>query len=168
MEIQRKPRPGAPRQYLAHSLYSADLGSYDPGLYRSTPACAPDVPALVRPGMTVRTSYGSGGIVIEVKGPAIHVAQDGNEYPHFTIVYVPADRYGRHSKLDHNWINECVAVDGRILKLLEANDDEVFIEANRARSEDTVPVSIEDEFSKICNVGCFGEITTAESQEDGT
>jgi hypothetical protein len=28
----------------------------------------------------------------------------------------------------HNWINECGAVDGRILKLLEASGDEVFIE----------------------------------------
>jgi len=89
----------------------------------------PDAPALVRPGMAVRTSYGTGGIVIAVKGPAIHIAQDGNEYPHFTIVYVPADLCGRHSKLDHNWINECVVVDGRILKLREANSDEVFVEA---------------------------------------
>ncbi|EYR83752.1 hypothetical protein [Shinella sp. DD12] len=129
METRSRPRPGAPRRYLAHSLYSADLGGHDPGRYRRTPPCAPDVPALARPGMAVRTSYGSGGIVIAVKGPAIHVAEDGNEYPHFTIVYVPADRYGRHSKLDHNWINECVVVDGRILKLLEANTDEVFGEA---------------------------------------
>lgn len=78
--------------------------------------------------MMVRTSYGTGGIVIEVAGPSVHVAPDGREFSHFTIVYVPADRFGRHSKLDCNWINECVAVDGRILKLLEANRDEVFIE----------------------------------------
>lgn len=38
------------------------------------------------------------------------------------------DRVDRHSNLDRNWINECVAVGGRILKLLEANPDEVFIE----------------------------------------
>jgi hypothetical protein len=129
MEIRRKPRPGEPRRHLAHSLYSADLGCHDPGRYRFTPPCAPDVSALVRPGMTVRTSYGTGGIVIAVRGPVIHVGTDGREYPHFTIVYVPADRFGQHSKQDHNWINECVAVDGRILKLLEANSDEVFVEA---------------------------------------
>jgi hypothetical protein len=41
---------------------------------------------------------------------------------------VSTDRVGRHSNLDRNWINECVAVGGRILKLLEANRDEVFIE----------------------------------------
>lgn len=128
MEFRRKPRPGEPRGHLAHSIYAAELGAHDPGRYRRTPAGAPDVPALVRPGMTVRTSYGTAGVVIAVEGPVIHFASDGREYPHFTIVYVPADTLIRHSKPDHNWISECVAIDGRILKLLEANSDEVFIE----------------------------------------
>ncbi|CAK7260932.1 MULTISPECIES: hypothetical protein [unclassified Shinella] len=127
METRRKSRPVAPR-HLAHSLYSADLGGHDPGRYRVTPPGAPDVPALVRPGMAVRTSYGSRGIVIAVEGPVVHRAADGREYPHFTVVYVPADRLGRHTKLDRNWINECVAVHGRILKLLGANSDEAFVE----------------------------------------
>lgn len=127
METPRKSRPVAPR-HLAQSLYSADLGGHDPGRYRLTPPGAPDVPALVRPGMAVRTSYGFGGIVTAVEGPLIHVAPDRSEYPHFTIVYVPADCFGRHTKLDRNCINECVAVHGRILKLLEANSDEVFVE----------------------------------------
>ena len=128
MQIRRKIRPDDTPRHLAHSLYSASLGAYDPGRYRSTPCGAADVAAFVRPGMTVRTSYGTGGIVVEVVGPSVHVATDGKEYPHFTIVYVSADRVGRHSNLDRNWINECVAVGGRILKLLEANRDEVFIE----------------------------------------
>ena len=87
------------------------------------------MPTLVHPGLAVRTSYGTGGIVIAVEGPVTHIGTNGREYPHFTIVYVPVDRFGRHSKLDHNWINECVAIEGRILKLLEANSDEVFLEA---------------------------------------
>lgn len=128
MRIRRKPRPDEQRQHFAHSLYSADLGSYDPENYRSTPSGAPDVAALVRPGMPVRTSYGTGGTVVSVNGPYPHVASDGREFPHFTIVYVPPERYGRHSERDYCWINECVAVRGRILKLLEANTDEVFIE----------------------------------------
>lgn len=66
------------------------------------------------------------GIFIGVEGPNEHVAPDGKESPHFTIVCVPTDRLGRHAKLDRNWLNECVAVDGRILKLLEANTDEVL------------------------------------------
>lgn len=127
MQIRRKPRSGEPRLHLAHSLYSAELGAHDPGRYRSTSSGAPDVPALVRSGMMIRTSYGTGGIVAAVEGPVIHVAPDGREYPHFTIVYVPVDRVGQHSKADYHWINECVAVGGRILMLLDANTDEVFI-----------------------------------------
>ncbi|MGS1097295.1 hypothetical protein ACVCNR_22370 (plasmid) [Aquamicrobium terrae] len=94
MQIRRKPRPSEKQLHLAHSLYSASLGAHDPGRYRSTPEGAPDVAALVRPGMAVRTSYATGGIVIEVAGLYVHVAHDGKEYPHFTIVYVSADRYG--------------------------------------------------------------------------
>ncbi len=129
MQIRRKLQPDRPRLHLAHSLFSASLGAHDPGRYRITPACAPDVPALVGPGMTIRTSYRTGGVVVAIDGPVVHLAPDGREYPHFTIVYVTSDRFSRHSAADHRWINECVAVDGRILMLLEANEDEVFVEA---------------------------------------
>lgn len=128
MRIRRKRRPDEQPHYLAHSLYASELEAPDPGHYRSTAPGAPDVAALVHSGTVIRTSYGTGGTVIGVEGPFVHVAPDGSEYPHFTIVYVPSERFGRHGKLDHNWINECVAVDGRILKLLEINLDEVFIE----------------------------------------
>ena len=63
-----------------------------------------------------------------MEGPVIHVAPDGGEYPHFTIVYAPVDRFGRHAKDELRWINECVAVGGRVLMLYEANTDEVFFE----------------------------------------
>jgi hypothetical protein len=128
MQIRRKPRPGEMPKHLAHSLYSGGLGAYDPGGYRSTPSGAPDVAALVHPGMMIRTSDSTGGTVIAVEGPHVHVAPDGKDYPHFTIAYVPSERFGGHGRLDRNWINECVTVNGRILKLLEANLDEVFIE----------------------------------------
>ena len=128
MQMRRKPSPGEQRQYLTHSVYAAGLGAPDARRYRSTPSGAPDVAALVHPGMVIRTSYCTGGTVIGVEGPHVHVAADGSEHPHFTIVYVPSERFGRYGKLDRNWINECVAVDGRILKLLEANLDEVFVE----------------------------------------
>ena len=90
--------------------------------------------------MTVRTSYGTGGIVVEVVGPSAHVATNGKEYPHFTIVYVSTDRVGRHSNLDRNWINECVAAGGLILKLLEANPDEVFTEEITTKPLDSLVV----------------------------
>ncbi|WLE00848.1 hypothetical protein PX860_27330 (plasmid) [Agrobacterium leguminum] len=138
MQIRRKSRQGRPHSHLAHSLYSAELGAHDPGRYRRTPPCAPDVAALVQPGMTVRTSYGTGGIVVAVEGPTVHHGRDGREYPHFTIIYVPAKRFGRHSAADHCWLNECVAVGGRILMLLEANDDEVFVEASSQTTEEGI------------------------------
>lgn len=133
MQIRRKPRPNEKRLHIAHSTYSANSGAHDPGDYRSTPPGAPDVAALVLPGMSVRTSYGTGGTVISVEGPYSHIGQDGREYPHFTIVYVPPHRYGRHAQRDLCWLNECVAVRGRILKLFEANTDEVFIEGLASR-----------------------------------
>lgn len=138
MRIPRKPRPGEPQPHLAHSLYSAELGAHDPGRYRLTPPFAPDVPALVQPGISVRTSYGTGGIVVAVEGPTVHHGRDGRQYPHFTIVYVPAKRFGRHPAHDHCWINECVAVGDRILMLLEANDDEVFVEASSRTTEEGI------------------------------
>lgn len=128
MLIRRKARPGRKSVHLAHSLYSAQLGAHDPGFYRSTSPGAPDVAALVRPGTAIHTSYGTGGIVIEVGGPYEHVGEDGKSRLHFTIVYVPVSRYGHHRDIDHRWINECVAVGGRILMLFEANTDEVFID----------------------------------------
>ena len=81
MQIKRKNRPDDTPRHLAHSLYSASLGAHDPGRYRSTPCGAADVAALVRPDMKVRTSYGTGGIVVEVVGPSFHVVTDGKEYP---------------------------------------------------------------------------------------
>lgn len=127
MQIRRKPRPDTAGVHLAGSLSSVSLGATDPCSYRGTPPGAPDVSMIVWPGMQIQTSYGTGGVVIEVTGPYTHVGKDGRDYPHFTIVYVPAERFGRHLSSDLCWINECVAVHGRILKLFNANSDEVII-----------------------------------------
>ncbi len=51
---------------------------------------------------------------------------DDDITPHFTIVYVPPDRAAKYRDSNLHWINECVAVGDRILKLFEANTDEVF------------------------------------------
>ena len=115
-----------PRQFMAHTTSQAELGYPDAGRYRRTPSGARNVADLVGPGDTVRTSYDTGGVVIAVKEYSF-TASTGDSYPHFTIVAVPRDRYGRHRDADRHWINECVAVDGRILKLFENNTDEVFV-----------------------------------------
>ncbi|MEI9402637.1 hypothetical protein [Mesorhizobium argentiipisi] len=62
-----------------------------------------------------------------------YAAPTGETLSHFTIVYVPPDRAAKHCDTDRHWINECVAVDSRILMLFEANSDEVFV-VGRAQS----------------------------------
>ncbi len=110
----------------AHSTYAASLGTPDRCRYRRTPPGAPTVADLVKPGDTVSTSYGTGGVVIEVK-EYFYAAPTGETLSHFTIVYVPPDRGAKHRDTDLSWVNECVAVGNRILKLFEANTDEVFV-----------------------------------------
>jgi hypothetical protein len=114
------------KTYEAHSTYTAGLGVPDRCRYRRTPPGAPTVADLVRPGDTVSTSYNTGGIVIEVK-EHFYTAPTGETLSHFTIVYVPPDRAAKYRDTDRHWINECVAVGNRILKLFEANTDEVFV-----------------------------------------
>lgn len=115
-------------EQLAGSAYSANLGFRDAGQYRSTPQGQKTVPEIITVGMKIRSSYGTGGIVAMVRGPFLYTANDGKEYSHYTLVYVPPKIWGKHKSSDHHWINELVAVDGRILKLFEANSDEVFSE----------------------------------------
>jgi hypothetical protein len=138
MPIRRKlsPRAGT-HTYEAHSTYTADLGVPDRRRYRRTPPGAPMVADLVRPGDTVATSYSTGGVVIAVK-EYCYAAPTGETLSHFTIVYVPPDRVTKVRDSDRHRINECVAVDDRVLMLFEANTDEVFV-VDRAQPAETRP-----------------------------
>lgn len=136
MRNHRKPPPDK-TAWEAHSTYTADLGVPDRRQYRRTRPGSPTVADLVRPGDTVSTSYGTGGVVIEVK-EYLYTAPTGETLSHFTIVYVPFDRAAKYRETDRCWINECVAVAGRILMLFEANADEVFV-VDRARSAEARP-----------------------------
>lgn len=138
MNTRRKAPPAMPTVIGAHSAYSASLGSFDPGNYRRTPPCQPTVAELVGPGATIRTSYGTGGIVVRIE-PRTFTSRTGEVFAHHTIVYVPPDRRDRHRDSDLCWINECVAVNGRILMLFEANDDEVFVDRPAVRAPPTPP-----------------------------
>jgi hypothetical protein len=141
MRTPRRKQPAASAgTYEARSTYTANLGVPDRPQYRRTPPGAPNVADLVRPGDTVATSYKTGGVVTEVK-EYFYKVPTGETLSHFTIVYVPPDRAQRYRDSDRHWINECVAVGDRILKLFEANSDEVFVvartrpdEAGRSRS----------------------------------
>ena len=68
MRNHRKPPPPTDKPpWEAHSTYIADLGVQGRCRYRRIPPGSPTVADLVRPGDTVSTSYGTGGVVIEVK-----------------------------------------------------------------------------------------------------
>lgn len=123
---RKQPTLPVKRTYEAHSTYTAGLGVPDRHRYRRTSPGAPTVADLARPSDTVATSYNTGGVIIEVK-EYFYAAPTGETLSHFTIVYVPLDRAGKYRESDRHWINECVAVDGRILKLFEANTDEMFV-----------------------------------------
>lgn len=123
---RKAPRPADKPSWEAHSTYAAELGSPDRCRYRRTPPGSPTVADLVRPTDTVSTSYGTGGVVIEVK-EYLYAAPTRETLSHFTIVYVPPDRVKKYRDADLHWINECVAVGARILMLFEANSDEVFV-----------------------------------------
>lgn len=113
------------------SRYQAELGNADEYAFRL--ARGPSIDALLPPGTIVRTNYGTGPYAVlkvsQVDGQRIPGQQDC--YPaHWSLDLVHllrwADRRGKVPKPD-SWINEVVPVDGRLLKLFEANDDEVFI-----------------------------------------
>ncbi|MBX3583253.1 MAG: hypothetical protein KF810_15290 [Rhizobiaceae bacterium] len=133
---RRKQTAATTHGYEAHSTYTANLGVPDRRQYRRTLPAAPSVADLVRPGDTVATSYGTGGVVIEVT-EYFYKAPTGETLSHFTIVYVPPDRAQKYRDSDRHWINECVAVGDRILMLFEANCDEVFV-VGRSRPADAV------------------------------
>lgn len=124
--------------HMAHNTYQASLGYPRPGTYRRTPAGQPRVPDLVRCGMAVRTDYGTGGIVVAVKGPFVD-RLDGQDYETWSVLYVAPQHYGQHGAVPEHWfdnpkicaVNELVAVDGRILALFGNNGHELLIEDAR-------------------------------------
>lgn len=103
--------------WVAHNRAQVEvLYQRSPLTYRQTPQGQPLVDELIKPGDYVWSSYGSGPYQVrEVK-------------PHYcdgmlTFALVLRTLDGRKGD---SWISECVAVDGRILKLFANNTDEVF------------------------------------------
>ena len=81
---------------------------------------------LVHPGSVVSTSYGTGPYVVE----EIH------EHEHYGVKLIsfvcslpdsPRSKNGRMKGNPDGWLNDYLAVDGRLLALLLANNDEVII-----------------------------------------
>ncbi|MGY1417389.1 hypothetical protein [Pseudomonas aeruginosa] len=101
----------------AHSAYQAEVGMRDPLAYRQTPYGQPEVDALVKPGDQVWTNYDSGPYrVLEVKR-----YECGGLRCYSLVMCALTERK------PSAWINELVAVDGRLRKLFANNMDEVYV-----------------------------------------
>jgi hypothetical protein len=85
----------------------------------------PTVDELVPLDAIIRTNYGTGGRVVDVK------ATGEGEAETWSITYIPngrtANKRGIFRETDHHGINGLIGVDGRILKRDGKSDDEVFI-----------------------------------------
>ncbi|MCG7952658.1 MAG: hypothetical protein N0E56_15780 [Candidatus Thiodiazotropha endolucinida] len=107
-----------PEEMVAHTSCQAELGfPIAPGMvFRQTPPEQATVPQIIGIGSMVSTSYGTGPYRVlsihdeEVLGYATH--------------NLVCEKEGRKG---HYYINELVAVNGRILHLFGNNDDEVIL-----------------------------------------
>ncbi|NNB08730.1 hypothetical protein HBN83_22795 [Pseudomonas fragi] len=105
--------------YVAHSVANVEqCKSHSPLMFRQTPHGQPEVDALLAVGDVVSTSYGTGPY--RVKRVTRH---EWRGLRQFSLVLNDTD--GRKGD---SYINELVAVDGRLLKLFANNQDEVFVD----------------------------------------
>ena len=89
---------------------------------RTTPEEQKKVDELIRVGDTIKTNYGdSEGIIISVSQYEVYGLVT------FSIVYVPKEKIDKYRESDYHYINELVSQNNRILKLFEANTDEVLL-----------------------------------------
>lgn len=111
---------------FACNTFTASLGETLPGVYRETPVGQPNAADLCPPGTIVRTSDGTGAyIVLCCSLHAWHDPAGARAWSHHSLALTLADR--PHKSPQH-WINELVAVDGRLLQLFGNNSDEIFID----------------------------------------
>jgi len=122
--------------------------SADGIVYRQPVPGEPEVPDLVQPGDVIRSSYGSGGRVLNVAGytvcacaggPGEHApTSDCHPLCCWSIAFVEKSHdpgpEGRVHPSAWCAINELVAVGGRLVKLFEANPDEVWVVEHAGRA----------------------------------
>lgn len=159
----------------ATSGYQADMGFENKRQFRHTPAGQPTVADLVTPGTVVTTSYETGPyIVLRVSGPHWYapdrdafkcgisaeeaaVATD-RVFAHYSLIMVGERNFvakpSKKTLKENSYLNEVVAVDGRLLKLFEANSDETSIagfsaDAALLLGADTTPPKTFDHFVQV-------------------
>ena len=120
------PKTGSSRELNA----DYDLG---PLPLRSTPPGEPKVPEILKPGVFVRTSYSDKPyVVLKVDGPFFyHPPEEAAAYEEWSLHLVTPEEWSAGRKDPSAWINEVVAVGGRLLRLFENNSDEVLVESAR-------------------------------------
>ena len=137
--------------YVAHSVANVELcKSHSPLMFRQTPHGQPEVDALLAVGDLVWTSYGTGPYLVKCV-----TCHEWRGLRQFSLVLNDAD--GRKGD---SYINELVAVDGRLLKLFANNQDEVFV-AKRVLADGyveadeltAVRVEIQRERARAASVG---------------
>lgn len=118
-EIYQKPKK--PWDSSARNKFLVDLNNFEPpplSELRTTPKKEKTVPEILKVGDLVKTSYGSGPYKVQ----AITLINTYGYPPCYSLSMSDPGR-----KEIHYWINEIVAVGGRLLMLFKANNDEVFI-----------------------------------------
>lgn len=117
------------------SIYLHALNGTRPPGWRVTPPGQPSVPDLVMPGARLRTSYGTGGIVVEVRGPHTQF-WDLSHPPAWSILFVLPQHFGKQGAIPKHCfdnpkimkVGDLVAVDRRLLKVCLDGPDEIFVD----------------------------------------
>lgn len=118
---QRTAKAAAKRKKVAphplHSCYVADLNGYRVTQDMLRHPSGPRFCDLIGVGTVVRTSYGTGPYIVKDIREFVDYGVET-----YSLVCSDVDKSGRY------FLNELVAVDGRMLALFVANDDEVFVD----------------------------------------
>ncbi|KAA0574643.1 hypothetical protein FZ983_27480 [Azospirillum sp. B21] len=112
-------------QQQAVNTFWVSLGQQAPGTYRLTPCGEATVADLCPPGTVIRTSYGTGPFIVLACTRHEWCDPEGRIWPHHSLSLANADRPSRSAQ---SWINELVAVGGRLLHLFGNNQDEVIVD----------------------------------------
>jgi len=114
-------RPKKPWDSSARNKFLVNLNNFEPpplSELRTTPKREKTVSEILKVGDIVKTSYGTGPYKVQV-------ITEINTYGYPPCYSLSLSNINCN-KID-SWINEIVAVDGRLLKLFKGNEDEIFI-----------------------------------------
>ena len=109
-----------------HSSYVADLNGYRVTQDMLRQPSDPPWDKIIHVGSVVRTSYGTGPYLVE----AISEHEDYGVKNISLVCSLPDAKRRKDGKMSgepDGWLNEIVAVDGRLLKLFKGSTDEIIV-----------------------------------------